>query len=289
MKHTQYIRVYASYLVAYMSYKIVLYTLDQICEQVDTRLDNENEVLLPDDLKNISTTHSYNIGQEVVHSLKTRGGQAVALTSVKKLLILNKAKNLVDKVFIRPISKIVVFLIMRIPITKKIYRGLKALKIIIASLGAMLSVRLIARFDYWALILTDALPQLPIETRIILSGIRRLRMGKNGVHICIQQSTDIGNLVKDEGILIEKKEKELLDFFTFYEMLPENHLFKNNIFTCIVYMLIFLAYADKNGFKLAIRLLYRLLRKGIISLETYREIVSQLVIGGVPIIDVIIE
>lgn len=44
--------------------------------------------------------------------------------------------------------------------------------------------------------------------------------------------------------------------------------------------------SDKIGFKLALRLLYRLLREGKISIETYREILSQLIIGGVPVVDV---
>ena len=69
-------------------------------------------------------------------------------------------------------------------------------------------------------------------------------------------------------------------------MLPENHLFKNKFFACIVYLLLTLFICDKIGFKLALRLLYRLLKEGKISIETYPDIFSQLVVGGVPVIDV---
>ena len=51
-------------------------------------------------------------------------------------------------------------------------------------------------------------------------------------------------------------------------------------------MLLNLFIGDKIGFKLALRLLYRLLAEGKISIETYREIISQLVIGGVPVVDI---
>ena len=78
----------------------------------------------------------------------------------------------------------------------------------------------------------------------------------------------------------------MIDLFELYQMLPENHLFKNRFFTCIVYMLLALFIGDKIGFKLALRLLYHLLKEGKISIETYREILSQLVIGRIPVVDV---
>lgn len=197
------------------------------------------------------------------------------------------SKLLAEALIINPLSKGIGFIILKFPVAKKVYKGIKRIKVAIATIGAIISIRLIARFDYWALILNDSIPQLPIETKAILSGIRRLRMVEEGdLTICITRSNEILNLVMDEEIPVKKKEKALIDLFKFYQELPENHLFKNRFFTCIVYLLIALSSSDKIGFRLALRLLYRLFTKGKISLETYREIISQLVIGGVPVVDI---
>lgn len=111
-------------------------------------------------------------------------------------------------------------------------------------------------------------------------------MGAKDLTVCIVQSNDIINLVIDEEINIERKKRVLIDFFSIYEFLPEHHPFKNRYFACITHMLLALFIGNKLGFKLALRLLLRLLENGTISLETYREILSQLIIGGVPMIDI---
>ena len=287
----KYVRVYAGYFFAYMSYKAIFYTLSQICDQVDEIIANDNNNSMPDEIKNISTTHKYKIGKEIVNIIRTRGGQGGIVIRPEGVITLGKnvvllAKIIAETVVITPLSKAIGFIVMKFPAAKKVYTGIKATKVVIASIGALISVRVIARFDYWALILTDSLPQLPIETKAILSGVRRLRIGQKDLSICLPRSNEILNLVIDEDIPVRRKEKVLIDLFEFYQMLPENHLFKNRFFTCIVYMLLALFISDKIGFKLALRLLYRLLKEGKISIETYREILSQLVIGGVPVVDV---
>ena len=287
----KYVRVYAGYFFAYMSYKAIFYTLSQICDQVDEIIANDNNNSMPDEIKNISTTHKYKIGKEIVNIIRTRGGQGGIIIRPEGVITLGKnvvllAKSIAEKVVITPLSKALGFIVMKFPVAKKLYTGIKATKVVIASIAALISVRVIARFDYWALILTDSLPQLPIETKAILSGIRRLRIGQKDLSICLPRSNEILNLVIDEDIPVKRKEKVLIDFFEFYQMLPENHLFKNRFVTCIVYMLLALFISAKIGFKLALRLLHRLLKEGKISIETYREILSQLVIGGVPVVDV---
>ena len=287
----KYVRVYAGYFFAYMSYKAIFYTLSQICDQVDEIIANDNNNSMPDEIKNISTTHKYKIGKEIVNIIRTRGGQGGIVIRPEGVITLGKnvvllAKIIAETVVITPLSKAIGFIVMKFPAAKKVYTGIKATKVVIASIGALISVRVIARFDYWALILSDSLPQLPIETKAILSGVRRLRIGQKDLSICLPRSNEILNLVIDEDIPVRRKEKVLIDLFEFYQMLPENHLFKNRFFTCIVYMLLALFISDKIGFKLALRLLYRLLKEGKISIETYREILSQLVIGGVPVVDV---
>lgn len=90
----------------------------------------------------------------------------------------------------------------------------------------------------------------------------------------------------DKKINFDRKQKVLIDFFSYYEVLPENHFFKNRYFVCIIHMLLALFVGDKLGFNSVLGLLYRLLNTGKISLETYREIISQLVMGGVSPIDI---
>ena len=286
----KYVRVYAGYFFAYLSYKTIFYTLSQICDQVDEIIENDNNNFLPDEIKDISTTHKYSVGKEIVNIIRTRGGQEIiikpegVLTLAKNVLLLTKLLG--ETALITPLSKAIGFIVMKFPVAKKVYTGVKAVKAVIAAIGAFAAIRVLARFDYWALIINDSLPQLPIETKAILSGIRRLRMGQKDLSICLPRSNEIVNLVMDEDIPVKKKEKVLIDLFEFYQMVPENHLFKNRFFTCIVYMLLNLFIGDKIGFKLALRLLYRLLAEGKISIETYREIISQLVIGGVPVVDI---
>ena len=291
MNINKYVRAYAGYFFAYMSYKTIFYTLSQICDKVDEIIANDNSNSLPDGIKDISTKHKYTIGKEIVNIIRTRGGEGGIIIRPEGVIILGKnvlllAKLIAETLVITPLSKALGFIVMKFPLAKKVYTGIKAIKVVIASIGALISVRVIARFDYWALILTDSLPQLPIETKAILSGIRRLRIGQKDLSICLPRSNEILNLVMDEDIPVKRKEKVLIDLFKFYQMLPENHLFKNRFFTCIVHMLLALFISDKIGFKLALRLLYRLLKEGKISIETYREILSQLVIGGVPVVDV---
>lgn len=73
MKIHKYVRVYAGYFLVYISYKIILYTLNQICDQVDERIANDNNNFLPDEIKEISTTHKYSVGKEILNIV--RGGQ----------------------------------------------------------------------------------------------------------------------------------------------------------------------------------------------------------------------
>ena len=291
MNINKYVRAYAGYFFAYMSYKTIFYTLSQICDKVDEIIANDNSNSLPDGIKDISTKHKYTIGKEIVNIIRTRGGEGGIIIRPEGVIILGKnvlllAKLIAETLVITPLSKALGFIVMKFPLAKKVYTGIKAIKVVIASIGALISVRVIARFDYWALILSDSLPQLPIETKSILSGIRRLRIGQKDLSICIPRSNEILDLVIDEDIPVKRKEKVLIDLFEFYQRLPENHPFKNRFFTCIVYILMALSISDKIGFKLALRLLYRLLKKGKISIETYREILSQLVIGGVPVVDI---
>ena len=290
----KFIRAYTGYFFGLLSYQILLYTLSKLCDQVDEIIstDTSKNVLL-DGTKDTVTSHDYNIGKEIVNITKTRGGQSIVIRGEGAVDLIRKAGSNI-KIFggktisiaIKPISKALGYIIIKFPPVKKVLDVIKTTKVIIASIGSLISLRLIARFDYWALIFSDSLPQLPIDAKVIISGIRRLRIGHENMTVCIAQSNEIVNLVMNEEIQVEKKQKALVNLFSMYGSLPEDHLFKNPYFTCIVHLLLTLSIADTLGFKLALRLLYRLLNNGKISLETYREIISQLVIGGVPTTDI---
>ena len=68
------------------------------------------------------------------------------------------------------------FIIIKFSPDKKIYDGVKAGTVIIASVKVFISVRVIARFDYETLIVSDSLPQLFVYTKSVMSGIHRLRI-----------------------------------------------------------------------------------------------------------------
>ena len=125
------------------------------------------------------------------------------------------------------------------------------------------SLRLIARFNYWSLILSDSLPKLPKDTKAVISGIHRLRMGQENISVAIVHSNENLNLVINEKIQIERKEKILSNFFLMYEFF----VFKNRFFAWIIYLSLPLFMVNKLGFKLALCLLYHLLRDGNISLK----------------------
>ena len=157
----RYVRVYTGYFFAYMLYKTIFYTLSQICDKVDKIIVNNN--FLPDEIKDISTTHKYNIGKEIVKIIRTCGGQVGIVIRPEGVIILGKnrflfAKLIAELVITTPISKALGLIVMKFSAAKKVYKGVKATKVVTESIGALLSVRLIARFDYWALILTDSLP-----------------------------------------------------------------------------------------------------------------------------------
>ena len=93
-------------------------------------------------------------------------------------------------------------------------------------------------------------------------------------------------MASDENVNLIKKEKMLINLFSMYEFLPENHPFKNRYFACVIHVLLGLFIVNKTGFNFALRLLVSLLKDGSITLQTYREIISQLIIGGVSPIEV---
>ena len=149
----EYLTVYGGYFFGYLSYKAIFYALSQICDQVDEIIANDNNNSMPDEIKNILTTHKYKIGKEIVNIIRARGEQGGIVIRPEGVITLAKnvvllAKVLAETVVINPLSKAIGFIVMKFPAAKKVYTGIKATKVVIASIGALISVRVIARFDY---------------------------------------------------------------------------------------------------------------------------------------------
>lgn len=131
--------------------------LTTICNQVDEMISpdmSNNKNILPDGNNNIVTTHDYNVGKEIVNAI--RGGQfEITLTSEGLSHIvhgsishLKRFSSLVISTISKPISKAIGFLILKFPQTKIVYDIIKAGKVAIASIEGLVSLRLIARFEY---------------------------------------------------------------------------------------------------------------------------------------------
>jgi len=88
------------------------------------------------------------------------------------------------------------------------------------------------------------------------------------------QTSEIINLASDENFNLVKKENMLINLFSIYEFLPENHTLKNRYFACVIHVLLALFIINKTDFNFALRLLLRLLKDGKTKLQTYREIIA---------------
>lgn len=291
-KFLEFIVPYTAFGVAYLSYRISVYTLSELFNTIDeiiyTNTNPRNNVnTLLDEISDITTKHDYDTGKTILHIINTQGGQndligrgAIGILTKQFKSITNFNKKIVSTL-IKPIGKIIGYLLLHIPVLKRIYGHAKTAKLVIAYLIGLSSIRIIARYDYWALIFSGALPTISMDQKAILAGIRRMRMGIKSVHICLPQSNNIVEVLMNEEINVKKKSDTLINFLLLYEFLPENHLFKNPYFVCITQVLIILFISNKMGFRLALQLLLRLLKDRKISLETYREIISQLLLAGV--------
>ena len=177
-----FIRVYSGYCLGFASYRILLYVLSTICEQVDgiiyaDMLKNKN--VLPDGTEQIGPSYDYKVGKEIVEVIKTRVGELIIYIYDKDVIyVAKKAISLTGKVVyigVKPISKAIGFVVMKYPPIKKVHKMIKVSKKVIVATGGLISLGIMARSDYWAIVFSNALPQLPVDTKAKLSGIRRMR------------------------------------------------------------------------------------------------------------------
>lgn len=299
-----FLRLYLAYALMYVSYRTSLYLLNELFSMVDEIIDvdeivhtdhnianNNNNNKRIDGTNDIVTTHDYNKWKAVIKAINLRGGQIQILPNTVGVIKgsiqhLGKFCGKGVSIILKPIANSLGFILMKISVFKAVYNGVKTAKVIIASSAALSTMRFIARFDYWALILSDAIPLMSVGQKSVLASMRRMRMGEMHMEICTSQTNEIINLAIDANVNLVKKEKMLINLFTIYEFLPENHSFKNRYFACVVHVLLVLFTISQTSFNFALRLLLRLLKNGKISLQTYREIVAQLIIGGISPIDI---
>ena len=285
----QFLRTYLGFTIAYLTYRTSFYTLETFFRMVDEIADIQDNT--PNNTKELSPSDDW-IDKRTVNNTDLRGGQNEGdLTiGIKKPFssvteISNKANKALSK-SLKPVAGIIGKLIKRSAIAKKIYKTIKAIKTAIAATVGFAGLRIVARFDYWALIICDGLPIISADQKAVLASIRRMRMGLEGIHVCLPQTNDVLSLLTDDEVSLKRKDKAVIDILTLYEMLPENHIFKNPYFACIVHCLLTLFILNKLSFRLALRVLLRLLNSGKISLKTYREIIAQLIIGGISPLEV---
>lgn len=127
---------------------------------------------------------------------------------------------------------------------------------------------------------------MSVNQKIVLASIRRMGIGVMHLEVCTSQTNEIINLASDENVNLGKKEKMLINLFSMYEFIPENHPLKNRYFVFVIHVLLALFIINKTNFNFALILLFRLLKDGRISLQTYCEIIAQLIIGGVSPIEI---
>lgn len=228
MEIYRFLRVYAGYGLVYVSYKASLSILDKLFSMVDERIDTDPNVL-SDSTDGVITTHDYETGKKIVDIISVRGGKgdiilrgATGLSKVWK-----HSQRFGDKLIsniIKPTADTIEYLLVKFPVLKNIYDVLKHAKIIIASTLALGAIRLVARFDYWSLIICGALPKTDLSDEVVLTSIR---MGIKDIAICMPGAEKILDFVTDEEIDLTRKSDKLIKLFTTYESLSETYFFKN--------------------------------------------------------------
>lgn len=142
-----------------------------------------------------------------------------------------------------------------------------------AAVGFM---RLIGSYDWWAVYLSGAVVNLTSEEKIILSSLRRMRLGLPMGVVCVPIMFDMQRMLYDGEF--KQAMDEWLAILTHYDRLSERNPKKNGYFACIV-LFITGALAKYPGFIMfLLRYLQMLCTTGKISYTTYLEILWQILL-----------
>lgn len=139
-------------------------------------------------------------------------------------------------------------------------------------------MRKVGSFEWWSVIISEALPSISTEDRIILSSLRRMRDGLPYRYICIPVVSEIHlKVVSDE---LDEAVETWLDELTRYDTLSERDPKKNGYFVCNVIFLTGLMRSYPGVLLYILRRLQILYIIGKISVSTYLELLWQILLEG---------
>lgn len=157
-----------------------------------------------------------------------------------------------------------------------LYKKAKQIALSTAVGSAIGFMRLIASYDWWGVYLSDAVVTLTSEEKIVLSSLRRMRLGLPMGVVCVPVMFDMERMLYDGEF--KEAMNEWLAILTHYDRLSERNPKKNGYFACIV-LFITGALAKYPGFIMfLLRYLQMLCIAGKISYTTYLEILWQILL-----------
>lgn len=155
-----------------------------------------------------------------------------------------------------------------------LYKKAKQVALTTSFGSAIALMRMIGSYDWWAVYLSDAVVTLTAKERIILSSLRRMRLGLPMGVVCVPVMYDMQRILYDGDF--KQAMDEWVKILTHYDKLSERSPKKNGYFACIV-LFITGALAKYPGFIMfLLRYLQVLCLTGRISYKTYLEILWQI-------------
>lgn len=234
------LRFYVGVLVMFLTYRLVFSVVLTTLETAEQIALQEKQGNLSYDKKSTGSTDSKIISNNL------RGGQAKAVTWI-----------------LRKVAPGVYKRALQIAVSSGV----------VATLGVM---RGIASYDWWATYISYGLVNLTEEDRIILSSLRRMRLGLPMGIVCISVTTEL------QVMLYNGDFKEAIDewmvLLTRYDNLSEIDPKKNGFFACIVLFITGLLVKYPGLAISLLRYLQYLCVTGRISYKTYLEILWQILI-----------
>ena len=236
MVKNDFLRIYVGALIIFLTYRVVFCFVLNTLQTAEKIIQEENKL-------------SNN------QKVKYRGGDL----SIKKPLK----------------DALVRFLVKRIR-NMEIYRRAVIIASAAGSLVSLYVMRKVGSFEWWSVIISEALPSISKEDRIILSSLRRMRDGLPYGYICIPTISEIHlKIVSDE---LDEAVETWIDELTRYDKLSERDPKKNAYFVCNVVFLTGLIRRYPVLILYVLRRLQILCVIGKISVSTYLELLWQIIL-----------
>lgn len=238
MVKSDFLRIYVGALMMFLTYRLVFCFVLSTLQAAEKIIQEENE---------LSNNQKVNC----------RGGDLIKKKPLKGALVR--------------------FLVKRIR-NMEIYRRAVVIASATGSLVSLYVMRKVGSFEWWSVIISEALPSISQEDRIILSSLRRMRDGLPYGYICIPVVSEIHlKVVSDE---LDEAVETWLDELTRYDKLSERDPKKNGYFVCSVIFLTGLMRRYPGVLLYILRRLQILCIIGKISVSTYLELLWQILLEG---------